>query len=249
MAHVTAIIPARLESQRFSRKVLYPLKGKPLIFYTWRAARRARSINRLFVATDSTEVGRAVNKFGGAVIMTSRRPRNGTERVAEAVSNLRTDIVINIQADNIGATGAVMDRVIQDMSRDKSIEFATIARKIGDRDWRKKLYNPDVVKVVGNNEGQALWFSRYPIPFVRVSKNRPAIARYPFLEHIGIYFYRREALDKYLGWARAKTEKAESLEQLRILENGAKIKLFVTRAEIISVDSKQALNKLGTKVA
>jgi 3-deoxy-manno-octulosonate cytidylyltransferase (CMP-KDO synthetase) len=249
MPHVTAIIPARLGSQRFSRKVLYPLKGKPLIFYTWQAARKAKLIDRLFVATESVEVGRAVNAFGGAVIMTSRKPRNGTERVAEAVSDLKTDIIINIQADNIGPIGKIMDRVVGEMAADRRIEFATLARKIDGPDWKNKLYNPEVVKVVGDNAGNALWFSRYPIPFMRLDGSRRPIDDYPFLEHIGIYFFRKKALDKYVKWPRARAEKAESLEQLRILENGAGIRLFLTRAEIISVDSKKALDKLRAKVA
>ena len=244
MSHVTAIIPARLESKRFFQKVLYPLKGKPLLFYIWKAAKKAKLIDRIFVATDSDEIGRAVNEFGGAVIMTSKKPRNGTERVAEAVSGLKTDLIINIQADNLGALGWIMDHVILKMTADKKIEFATIARKIGVRDWKKKLYNPDVVKVIRDTNDNALWFSRYPVPFVRNLGKRKAVDLYPFLEHIGIYFFRKKALEKYIGWPRAKTERAESLEQLRILENSGKIKLFVTRSEIVSIDSKQSLNKI-----
>ena len=244
MSHVTAIIPARLDSKRFSRKVLHRLKGKPLIYYTWKAAKKAKSIDRIFVATDSEEIGRAVNGFGGAVIMTSKRPRNGTERVAEAASGLKADIIVNIQADNVGNLAPIMDQVILKMAADKKVEFATIARKIGGRDWKKKLYNPDVVKVIKGSDDNAIWFSRYPVPFIRNLGNKKAVDLYPFLEHIGIYFFRKNALEKYIGWPRAKSEKVESLEQLRILENGGKIKLFVTRAEIISIDSKQALNKI-----
>ena len=248
MARVTAIIPARLESKRFSRKVLYPLKGKPLIFYAWQAARKAGLIDRLFVATDSAEVGRAVNAFGGAVIMTSKRPRNGTERVAEAIADFRTDIVINIQADNLGLSGSILDRVIREMIADRKITCATLARKIDGPDWKRKLYNRNVVKVIGNTEGNAVWFSRYPIPFTRPDGGQRPIDLFPFLEHIGIYFFRKKALMDYAGWPRGRAEKAESLEQLRILENGKKIRLFLTRAEIISVDSRQAVKKLTTKL-
>lgn len=244
MAHVTAIIPARLASRRFSRKVLYPLKGRPLIFYVWQAVRQARLVNRLFIATDSVEVGRAVNSFGGAVIMTSKKPRNGTERAAEAVSGMKTDIVINIQADNIGKLGPVIDRVLKAMINDRKIEVATLARKIEGRDWRRILENPNVVKVIEGAGGEAAWFSRYPIPYIRSRGRRRAVDLFPFLEHIGVYFFRRKALERYVGWPQGRAEKAESLEQLRILENGKSIRLFTTRTEIISVDSKAALGSI-----
>jgi 3-deoxy-manno-octulosonate cytidylyltransferase (CMP-KDO synthetase) len=244
MAHVTAIIPARLESKRFSRKVLYPLNGRPLIFYVWRAARRARLINRLFVATDSAEIGRAVNGFGGAVIMTSKKPRNGTERAAEAISDMRTDIVINIQADNLGPFGPVLDRVLKSMMNDKKTEAATLARKIDGRNWRRKLENPDVVKVIENARGDAAWFSRYPIPYIRGVGRRRSIDLFPFLEHIGVYFFRRKALLEYASWPQGRIEKAESLEQLRILEHGKSIRLYKTSAEIVSVDNKESLHAI-----
>jgi 3-deoxy-manno-octulosonate cytidylyltransferase (CMP-KDO synthetase) len=244
MAHVTAIIPARLASTRFSRKVLYPLGGKPLIYYIWKAAHQAKLIDRLFVATDSVEIGRAVNAFGGSVIMTSGKPRNGTERVAQAVSDLNTDIVINIQADNLGLTGATLDRAIRQIRADRSVAFATLARPIDGRDWKAKLAGSDVVKVVEDAAGYAAWFSRYPIPFIRDSAGRKAINLFPFLEHIGVYFFRKAALMEYATWPLGRAERAESLEQLRILENGGRIKLYKTKTEILSVDSKNAIGKL-----
>lgn len=241
--HVTGIIPARLHSRRFSRKVLHPLQDKPLIFHVWNSVRRSRQIDQLFVATDSQEIGRGVNAFGGAVIMTSNKPKNGTERTAEAVMDMKTDIVINIQADNLGLSGPVIDRVIREMTADKTIKFATLARKINGRDWKQKLGDPNVVKVIQTNDGHAGWFSRQTIPYIQRPGRKRPIDLYSFLEHIGVYFYRKSGLMDYLAWPRARSEKVESLEQLRILENGGRIKLFTTRAGILSIDSKQALEK------
>jgi 3-deoxy-manno-octulosonate cytidylyltransferase (CMP-KDO synthetase) len=246
MARVVAMIPARLESTRFFGKVLHPVRGKPLIYYVWKAACDAKTVNRVFVVTDSPDVGRAVNAFGGAVIMTSSRPRNGTERVAEAVADLPADIIINIQADNLGLTGATLDRIIKQMARDKSIAVATLARRIDGRGWKEKLYHPDVVKVVADRAGNAAWFSRYPIPYIRGLKGGRAIDRFSFLEHIGVYVFRREALLAYARRPRGRAEQAESLEQLRILENGEKIKLFITRTNIVSIDTREALRTIKT---
>ena len=244
MARVVAIIPARLASKRFPRKVLYPIKDKPLIYYVWRAVGRAKRIDRLFVATDSVEIGRAVNAFGGAVIMTSGRPRNGSERAAEAAAELKADLVVNIQADNLALSGSVLDRVIASMLDDRAIEYATLATPIVGRKWRERLYNPNVVKVVEDEHGNAAWFSRYPIPFIREAGNRRRVELYPFLEHIGVYFFRKTALMEYASWRPGRAERAESLEQLRILENGKRIRLYRTRMPSISVDTEDDLRKM-----
>ena len=241
MARVVAIIPARLGSRRFPRKALHPIDGQPLIYHPWKAAGKARLVDRLFVATDSVEIGRAVTGFGGTVLLTSSRPRNGTERVAEAMADLRADLIVNIQGDNLGLTGAVLDRVIAAMLADKTIPVATLARKINGRDWKQKLYDPNVVKVVVNDASDACWFSRYPIPYLKHRPAGRAVDAYPFLEHIGVYFFRRKALAEYIAWPRGRAEAAESLEQLRILENGRTLRVFLTRCPVVTVDSKDAL--------
>lgn len=244
MARIIALIPARLGSTRFSQKVLYSIDGKPLLYYVWRDARRSRLIKRVYVATDSAEVGRAATAFGAAVIMTSRKPRNGSERVAEAIAGLKCDLVVNIQADNIGLSGTVLDTVVADMQRDRSIRFATLARKIGGREGMNRLLDTNVVKVIEDGRGHAVWFSRLPIPYIRDLGRRRAVDLFPYLEHIGVYFYRKPALLDYASWRPGRAERAESLEQLRILENGEKIRLYKTRAGVISVDRKETLRAI-----
>jgi 3-deoxy-manno-octulosonate cytidylyltransferase (CMP-KDO synthetase) len=245
MARVIAIIPARLNSKRFTRKILFPIKGKPLIYHVWQSVRQSKLIDRLFIATDSEEIGQAVNDFGGAVIMTSNRPKNGTERVAEAVSDMRFDITVNVQGDNIGLAGRDLDMVIKKMTADPKMRYATLAQGIEGRGWKDKLYSPNVVKVVTDAKDDALWFSRYPIPFIKNADSRPAIKQFPYREHIGVYFIRKKALLDYASWKQGAAEQAESLEQLRILENGEKIRVYPCSTEVLSVDNEQEAKKIG----
>jgi len=244
MARIIAVIPARLGSKRFSQKVLYPIDGRPLLYHVWRGVRRSKLIDQIYVATDSVDIGRAATAFGAAVIMTSRKPRNGSERVAEAVSGLKCDLVVNIQGDNLGLSGTVLDKAIADMRSDRSIRFATLGRKITGKGSNAKLNDPNVVKVVEGEDGRAVWFSRLPIPYFRDSGRRKPVDLFPYLEHIGVYFYRKAALAAYSSWRPGRAERAESLEQLRILENGEKIKLYKTRAGIISVDRKESVQQI-----
>lgn len=244
MARIIAVIPARLGSKRFSQKVLYPIDGRPLLYYIWRGVRRSRLIDRIYIATDSSEIGRAATAFGAAVVMTSRKPRNGSERVAEAITGLKCDLVVNIQADNLGLSGTVLDTVIADMRGDRTIRFATLARKIGGKGGTDKIHDPNVVKVVEDGRGHAVWFSRLPIPYIRDLGRRRAVDLFPYLEHIGVYFFRKSSLQEYASWRPGRAERAESLEQLRILENGGKIRLYKTRAGVVSVDRKETLRAI-----
>ena len=241
MSKVVAVIPARLGSSRFARKVLHEHKGRPLLFYVWRQVAKARLIDRLCVATDSREVARAAGSFGADVVMTSRRPRTGTDRVAEAVAESRESIIINIQADCFGLRPAQLDRVIAAMRIDRSIQFATLARPIHED---QELFNPAVVKVVVNEHGRALWFSRFPLPYLQRPDSRSRTAQYGYLAHIGVYFFRRHALERFAGWRQSPLEKAESLEQLRILENGGAIRVFKGAARTFSIDTPEDLLKI-----
>ncbi len=240
-AKVVAIIPARLNSKRFSGKVLYPYRGRPLLYYVWDAATKSRQIDRLIIATDNSRVATAAEDFGAEVVMTSSRPKTGSDRAAEVARSIRAGIVVNIQADNFGLKSTVLDRVINSMKRSPRIEFATLARQI-DRD--QDLNDPGVVKLVMNKAHQALWFSRYPLPYLQHSTSRSRNKQFTFYEHIGVYFYRAKALASYARWSRTPLEKAESLEQLRILENGGSIRVYTTKTRSVSIDRPEDLRKL-----
>ncbi|MEW5797136.1 MAG: 3-deoxy-manno-octulosonate cytidylyltransferase [Candidatus Zixiibacteriota bacterium] len=240
MGRVVAVIPARLGSSRFARKVLHEYRGRPLLFYVWRQVAKAQLIDRLCIATDSREIARAASWFGAEVVMTSRKPRTGSDRVAEAVTGGRESIIINVQADCFGLQPARLDRVVKAMQQDRTIEYATLVRPIRDD---RELSNPNVVKVVVDSGGRALWFSRFPLPYLQKPDLRPRAAQFGYLAHIGVYFFRRSALAKFAGWRQSRCEKAESLEQLRIIENGGTIRVFKTMARTFSIDTPRDLLK------
>jgi 3-deoxy-manno-octulosonate cytidylyltransferase (CMP-KDO synthetase) len=238
---VVAVIPARLGSRRFSGKVLHPFRGQPLLYYVWRDARRARKIDRLLIATDSSRVAAAATAFGADVMMTAGRHRTGSDRVAEVMQRVGGGLFVNIQADNFGLPATVLDRVITAMTAERGIGCATLARKItADPD----LFDPNRVKVIMSPENEALWFSRLPLPYLQGAPQRRRTGRFPFWEHLGIYFFRPRLLAAFAACRRTPLERAESLEQLRLLENGYSIRIFKTRARSVSVDSVADLRKL-----
>jgi len=239
-SRVLAVIPARMGSSRFPGKPLASIGGKSLIERLYTELSRANRIDQVAVATDSDEIIRAVRNFGGAVVRTSKKHRTGSDRTAEAAQKLGGAIIINIQADNLGLKAREFDRVIEAMLADNSIKYATFAKRVESED---ALYDPNRVKVVEDIRGNALWFTRYPVPFLQgINGNR--LGGFPYLYHIGVYFYRRGALKEFTSWPRTPLEKAESLEQLRILENGGSIKLFKTKSKIYSIDTPEDLVRL-----
>ena len=244
MADIVAVIPARLDSTRFPRKVIYPYQRKPLLFYVWNEVRKAKRIDKVVVATDNDEVVSAVKSFGGEAIKTKGRHATGTDRVIEAVKKTGGKLIVNVQADNFGISGAVLDRVITAMRRKRSMDFATLAYRLGDDD---ELFDPNIVKLVkAKKDDRALWFSRFPIPFLRGAGGTRRTSQHTYYGHIGIYFFRRKALTQFGKWPRGEAEKAESLEQLRIVENCGEITVFETRSKVVSVDTPDDLKKLDS---
>ncbi len=238
---VTAVVPARLDSSRFPGKVIHRYRGQPLIKYLLDDLRGSRQIDHLVVATDSPEVRAALADHDVEVVMTSRRHRTGSDRAAEVMRKIGGDIIVNIQGDNFGLNGRLLDRVISKMKRSGSIQYATLGRRLTDDD---ELFDPNVVKLVADKNDRVLWFSRYPLPYLQRAGRSQRVGQWPFIGHIGVYFFRRAALTRFASWKRTELEKAESLEQLRILENGGQIHLFKTRLRTISVDTRNDLKKL-----
>lgn len=238
---VLAVIPARLGSKRFPDKVIYPFDGKPLLFYVHREVSKAKEIDRVVIATDSERIVTAATEFGAEVVKTSARHQTGSDRVAEVARKLGGDIVINVQADNFGLKSTVIDRFIKNMKSNRGVQYATLARRIN---LDAELFSPNLVKVVIDKSGRALWFSRYALPYIQSATRKTHHSQFPYLGHIGVYGFRRKALEEYAAWERTPLEKAESLEQLRVLEHGKSMRVFVTRTDSVEINSPEDLKKL-----
>lgn len=238
MPAVLGVIPARMDSKRLPNKALLPLNGKPLLFYAWNQARKSRSLNRVVIATDSQEIARAAKDFGAEVVMTSSKARNGSERVAEVAAKIKASLYINVQGDTLSYPSSWLDQLVTLMRSRPKIQFGTIVTRIkADTD----LFDPNRVKatLIGPKSHElAGWFSRYPLPYLR-DKTNPGdySAEGQYYLHHGIYAYRPAGLKKYHRWPMGTAEKAESLEQLRILEQGEKIAVLIARGTARSIDS------------
>jgi len=237
---IVAVIPARMSSTRFPGKPLSLIAGKPLIEHLYREASRAGLIDKVFVATDSTDIIKAVERFGGNAIKTSRRHRTGSDRTAEVAEKIGGKIYINIQADVLGVKASAYDRVLRAMLENNRMKFATLAKEVRTEDY---LYDPNRVKLIIDRWDNAIWFSRYPLPFLQgIDQNRLKYFKYYY--HIGVYFYRLSGLRQFSDWKQTKFEKAESLEQLRILENREKIKIFKISNKLYSLDTPDDLKTI-----
>ena len=232
MLRTLGVIPARYGSTRFPGKMLADINGKPLFMWTYDGAKKARKLDHLIVATDDERIADVAERHGIDVMMTSPKCKSGTERTAEVAKNLTFyDVVINIQGDEPMIKSEFIDQLIEVFEANPQIEMATITTHIR---TKRQWYNPNVVKVVTDINGFALYFSRSPIP----SENTEY---FPPRKHIGIYGYRRETLLRLAELEPTPLELAEKLEQLRAVENGIKIFcLDIPEAkDLISVDTKE----------
>ena len=230
---VIGVIPARLDSTRFPAKVLADLWGKPIIQHVYERARKAKRLDEVLIATDDEKIFDTAKKFGAEVVITSKKHLTGTDRVSEAVKKINAEIVINIQADVPLISPLIIDRVVKVLSDNSTLVMATLMKKI---EKKEEFYNPNVVKVVIDKQGFALYFSRSPIPYLKDN--------FVSYKHIGVYGYRKDFLLTFVQLPRSPLEKIENLEQLRVLENGYKIKMIETDYELIEVDTKEDLRNI-----
>ncbi len=242
---VLGIIPARYASSRFPGKPLAMIKGKSMIQRVYEQASKANSLADVIVATDDKSIFEHVKDFGGKVLMTSVAHPSGTDRCNEVVQKLQSqgksyDVVVNIQGDEPYINPVQIDQLCEAFNQ-KETEIATLIKPIGELE---ELNNPNVVKVVKQSNGQALYFSRFAIPYCRGEKADDVLTKADYFKHIGIYAYRSTVLTKLCALSKGKLEETESLEQLRWLENGYIIQTRTTDFESIAVDTPADLLKL-----
>ena len=238
---VLCVIPARLDSKRFPGKVIYPLNGKPLLYYLHSELSKSKKIDKLVIATDNSEIKEVAEGFGAEVVRTSKKHKTGSDRAAEVCKKLGGDIILNIQADNFGLKAAHIDSLIEQFTVLKKINYATVVNRINSDD---DLFDPNNVKAILDSDSNAITFSRFPIPYLRDYSENNRFSQFKFYYHIGIYLFRKKGLLQFADWKRTSLEKAESLEQLRIIENGEKIRVFKTKLRPISIDTKEDMKKI-----
>ncbi len=251
--NVIAVIPARYESTRLPGKMLLPIAGIPLILHTAQGAAAARTVSRVIVATDDERILRIVEDSGFEAAMTSPEHRSGSDRIAEVARELPEDsVIVNVQGDEPLISPETIDGAVEALLSDDQADIATTSEPI---DSLNELLNGNVVKVVTNDAGRALYFSRSPMPFPRDASLRydgdlnAAIVDEPELmsiyrKHTGLYVYRREFLLEFTKLPQSKLEKIEMLEQLRALENGAKIKVVEAVGRSIGIDTEEDLQRV-----
>lgn len=242
---VTAVIPARYASTRFPGKPLAPILGKPMIEHVYERVASSSTVEQVIVATDDQRIEKAVRSFGGEVMMTRDDHPTGTDRLAEVAAQLDSDLVVNVQGDEPMIDPLMIDQAVKPLLRDESILMGTLMSRIDDA---QDFYNPNVVKVVTDRSGFALYFSRAPIPWPRdfsAEELSQRLAGIDLFRHIGLYVYRREFLLKYPGLPKTPLEGLESLEQLRALEHG--VRLYVAETSTVShgVDTPEDLERVA----
>jgi 3-deoxy-manno-octulosonate cytidylyltransferase (CMP-KDO synthetase) len=241
--HFTGIIPARYASSRFPGKPLALIGNKPMIQIVYEQA--CKSLDLVYVATDDKRIYNTVMNFGGKAIMTSPDHKSGTDRCAEAVTKItgetrkKIDIVINIQGDEPFIRPEQLDLLMKCFTG-KHVEIATLVRKT---EPGEDIFNPNQPKVILNSEGDAIYFSRAAIPYIRDAEKSEWSKRHVYYKHIGLYAYRTEVLKKITLLARSSLEISESLEQNRWIENGFRIRTAVTLWENLGIDTPDDLEK------
>lgn len=230
---IVAVIPARYGSTRLEGKPLIVIANKPLVQHVYERVKKARVVDEVIVATDDERIYSFVLKFGGVAEMTSHRHETGSDRIAEVAKKLDCDIVVNVQGDEPMINPEMIEQLVAPFFEDPCVVMSTLKTKIKDKE---ELENPNVVKVITDREGNAIYFSRSPLPYAKDAGKA--------YKHIGLYAYRKDFLLRLSKMKRTPLEKLESLEQLRVLENGYKIRVVETRHETIGVDTLEDLERV-----
>lgn len=236
MSKAVVIIPSRFQSSRFAGKPLAPILGKPMIQWVYEGVRQARLVDRILIATDDERIFEAARGFGAEVVMTEAKHRSGTDRVAEVAASVETSLVVNVQGDEPLVDGDMLDFLIQ-VLEEEPIDMASLMVRREDMEF---FADPNLVKVVVDREGFALYFSRAPLPFG---------AKDFFYQHIGVYGYRRNFLLRYVQMRRSRLEESENLEQLRALENGCRIRMVEVDRPTLSVDTPADIIRVESLLA
>ncbi|MFL5765874.1 MAG: 3-deoxy-manno-octulosonate cytidylyltransferase [Bacteroidia bacterium] len=239
---ITGIIPARFASTRFPGKPLTDIGGKTMIQRVYEQSKKAKSLQDVVVATDDDRIFRHVESFGGNAVMTGEDHQSGTDRCFEAYRKFCPDagVVINIQGDEPFIKPEQID-LVASCFRKPDTEIATLVKRISSQD---ELFNANIPKVVLNKNREAVLFSRQTIPHIRGKQHTEWLSSYTFYKHIGIYAYRTPVLAQITSLKQSQLELAESLEQLRWIENGYKIKVEITDFESVAIDTPEDLKKL-----
>lgn len=246
-----AIIPARYKATRFEGKILVNICGKPMIRWVYERTKKAKKLQEVVIATDDERIKNACLKFTDKVVMTSSSCLSGTQRVCEVAKKLSYSVIINVQGDEPLISPHIIDRLVEVFEKDKEIVMATAISKIKKRD---DFFSPSVVKVVIDKYSNAIYFSRAGIPYLRNKSPDPSFGWVPILrmgtpplyQHIGIYGYRKDFLIKFCQLPPSSLEQIEGLEQLRVLENGYKIKVIKCNYQGRGVDVPEDVKKIET---
>jgi 3-deoxy-manno-octulosonate cytidylyltransferase (CMP-KDO synthetase) len=243
--NITAVIPARYASVRFPGKALALIDGKPMIQHVYERTMRASRVSTVIVATDDERIYQAVTAFGGDCRMTRQSHETGTDRLAEVAETLPADIIVNVQGDEPLIAPEMIDQAIGPFLEDPSLRMGTLKTRIR---CLHDFLSPNVVKVVTDREGNALYFSRSPLPFFRdkwqdLKDESFASGKLLCYKHVGLYVFRRDFLVEFAAMAPTFLEVSEKLEQLRAVENGVRISVVETEFESIGVDTPDDLVK------
>ena len=229
-SQVVAVIPARYDSSRFPGKPLASISGRPMVQHVFERVKRCRSVSRVVVATEDERIIKAVEAFGGEALMTRPEHRCGTERVAEVAIHIDGAIYVNVQGDEPLIDPEAIDSAVGALISDSEVHLSTLSVAIV---RPADIMDPNVVKVVNDFQGDALYFSRAPVPWVREESERVSAQHW---KHIGVYVFRRDALLDYPTLPPGDLERLEQLEQLRWLENGYHIRVVESTYDAVSVD-------------